>query len=61
MRGRKKFEDETNPRAYRLHRKERLVSCTYCPYHGGENATRDQSHRSWKNYRSRQYKDVPVE
>lgn len=52
---------ETNPTIYSRLRKDWLekigeIHCARCPYHKIENAKNDRSHRSWKNYRGKQYK-----
>lgn len=52
---------ETNPTVYTRVRKSYLdrigeLNCDRCPYHKGENAPTDRRHRSWKNYREKQYK-----
>lgn len=63
------YENTSNSRVWALahklvmdHRGE--ISCSFCPWHRGENGFSQDCDRSWKNYRRHQYKgkkhgDVP--
>ena len=45
-----------NSKEYNYNLKDRFRMCTFCRFHRGENRTSKYLKRSWKNYRSNQYK-----
>ena len=43
-------------RLYKRWLESRFINCDRCPFHRGENASRQPKHRSWKELRKTQYK-----
>lgn len=64
MRFKEEYNKASNSSVYNKARKlwlesEKLICCSYCPYHKNENR-RTYDNRSWKRYRKTQYRKKDV-